>query len=517
MPASRTTTRVAFGVALAAALALTGWGWLEILQRDEWATGARRVTWLGPDGAPLQGADGAGAQGGAPCSDGGDTKLSALVVGGSVWTTCARPANGPAGLARIDVAEGLGRLAWPVPAELPLVWSVAALPHPDRPWLGYVYRARVDGGDALTAAVAGPDGWLAPPAALPGGTNTRILGLGWAGERFEVALVPTTAADPYGHEAGALVVAIAAGQPPAPRDVPRGRLCTRGGLCQLLAAARPSPDGPWQFVVDSAPSGEPRVTWRVTEDGAVREALPEHPGHALEVDGTAVGLLDLENAMARFRLTPDGLLEPRQPLVDPEGAHLTGGYFHSHAGRLRIDPHRIQISETTIATYLPYGDALAGLFYERREAEDDELLLSGLGGGVEPVAPEHVVARTFSYSCGSLYRGVLVPRDPGGWWLASPDGCYVALSQDLERADPLGVVEHLLRRGSICIDWREPGHVVHLAWVLFGLPVALLLGAAVARLRRRKGARLASHLLVATALYVLPGLWFATRLAEILR
>lgn len=517
MAGSPTKLRVVLGVAIAAACAIAAWGWLQVFQRDGWATGARRVAWLGADGSPVEGEGGSWVPGDAACFGGGDIHLSTLVVGGSVWTLCSPPRNAPPGLARIDVAEGVGRLAWPFPAALPSQWSVAVLPHPERPWLGYVYRARVEGRDPLAVAIAGPDGWLAPPVALPGGRFSRALGLAWVGERLEVALVPTTASDEYGTEAGAVVVAVTAGAAAAPREVPRDRLCEEPRICQILAAARPSPGEPWWFLVDSARPGEPGVARRVTEDGATREALEARAAHQVEIDPTAVGLLEIENSLARLRLTPDGHLEPREPSRAPKDMYLVGGHFRGDGGRIHREYQTRLTVDPTIATFRPYGDALAGLFYERRDAEHDELLLAGAGERVETVVPDRVVARTFSFSCGSLFGGTLVGRDGGGWWLVAPDGCYVALTDDLGRADPLGVVEHLLRRGSIGIEWHEPSHVVHLAWVLFGLPVALLLGAAVARLRRRKGARLATHLLAATALYALPGLWFATKLVEILR
>ena len=55
-------------------------------------------------------------------------------------------------------------------------------------------------------------------------------------------------------------------------------------------------------------------------------------------------------------------------------------------------------------------------------------------------------------------------------------GCYIAIDRQFKRADPLPLLEHLKRRGSMGIDWNEPQHAIYLGFVLFGWPLFWLFG-----------------------------------------
>ncbi|MBT8494504.1 MAG: hypothetical protein KJO07_15720, partial [Deltaproteobacteria bacterium] len=70
-----------------------------------------------------------------------------------------------------------------------------------------------------------------------------------------------------------------------------------------------------------------------------------------------------------------------------------------------------------------------------------------------------VVSKTPSYFGGKLAIGIPVPRDGGGMFLVATDGYYITLGPELERLDPLGVVDHLRARGSQNPDWDEVEHL----------------------------------------------------------
>lgn len=511
MAASPVGLRAALVGALALALALAAWGWVRVLARDGWATGARRVSWTGPDGAPLP------ADGGLSCT--GDIKLTSLVVGEALWTTCT--ATGPlpgGGLAFVEPAAERARAAWPLPDELDLHWTVGALPHAHRPWLAWLFRAGPPARHGLAAAVAGPDGWVVPPTMLAEGDDASPLGMAWVGERLELALVPTTPDAPYARRTDPLLVALTPGQAPARRAVPRALLCGDGATCRPLAAVR-GPDGRWRFLVFTWRTGDSQAVWRVAEDGRDREPVAAGPvWHESGIDRLAVGLIEHEDAIEGGILDAAGGLTPR-PARPPGDGYAPGS-------QLRWDGTRLQRDDVRIDTALPaqlrrVGDRTLVLRWEDREAEDDELLTAAVvppgAAGAPGTVPGQVVARTFSFSCGGLYLGTLVPRAAGGHWLATPDGCYVALDAELRRADPLEIGPHLLRRGSVGLGWHEPSHVVFLAWLLFGLPLALGGTALAARLRRRRGARPAAWLLAGTLVWLAPAAWFALRLTEVLR
>ena len=510
-------------IAIATGVVLTAWGWWQLVQLKDGATGPRQLIWRGPDGGALNEA--------ATKLCRGEDDFAALVVGDVVWTSCPVPplpadAAGAAfagGLARLVPAQGEAKSVWPAPPELPLRSILAVRPHPIRPWLGVVYGGTVDSGLGVAGAIAGPEGWLVPPARLPG-RSSDVLGVAWVGERFEIGLGSTLEAADADRVRDPVIVSLAANSAAATRDVPLTPLChcPNPRFCDPQAAVRTA-EGPWRFIVACAAGGGGWTTWRVAEDGS--GAALERGDRVLrhDLDATAAGLLEMpleRDGQAVFRLTPEGHVEPRAPTVLANGVALDRAQIVAAEGTLQ----RV----TRVCTY---GDTLDGRSFGHRGGQgalfdrlgpavddrprDDRVLSSWSATGSD-VTALHVVARTAGAGT-LLSRGALVPRAKGGSWLVALDGTYVVLTDDLRRADPLGIVEHLRRGGSFEAAPGAPTFVVLLAWVLFGLPVTLLAAAVVMGFRRRSGPRPAIYLLVAAALYVLPAAGFVAALTGVLK
>ncbi len=66
----------------------------------------------------------------------------------------------------------------------------------------------------------------------------------------------------------------------------------------------------------------------------------------------------------------------------------------------------------------------------------------------------------------------------------APSGCFMAVSPEIERADPLGLTEHLRSAGSTCLDCHEQRLVWAFIWIVIGLPICLAVGYGVVAFRR---------------------------------
>jgi hypothetical protein len=96
-------------------------------------------------------------------------------------------------------------------------------------------------------------------------------------------------------------------------------------------------------------------------------------------------------------------------------------------------------------------------------ADDESLRATALDGDTRQHS--RVVARAQHCTEMSLARGALVPRARGGHWLVTPEGCYLALADDLGRADPIATITHLRQRPSV---------VLALVWIVLGFPVVVV-------------------------------------------
>ncbi len=427
-------------------LLVFGAGWGRALQWGAFATRMREVAWEDADGLPVR-----GASRGPGCHP--DINLVTLGSGPRIYTTCTGGERYPGGaLASVDPARGEGRIAWPMPAELPLIYSEGLLPGDDG--FGYVYRTP---DFTLAVAIAGAEGWRVAPRALPAG---HLMGMAWVGGALEVAIRPD---------------ASAAGLPPDPvvvrldgggwqeRSVPA---CAPGqDTCVTMAAQHR--DGVWhwfvpQFLLDGQ---EPQML--DVSEGRVFAAWPYSYDFHGTTDLTRIGhfIRPRVRGLALVELAADGQFLATGAAPDV-GYRMTGNYEVVGGVLRHRDAHWDDVAQARVTT-------LGARTVSIRKATDDALVVADPG-----IGSAHVVARVAS--SGTVHQGVFLPRSDGGHWLVNPDGTYIALSEGLERLDPLGLVEHLRQRGSL-LTRDEPRHGLALAWALFGLPLLLFVGALRAR------------------------------------
>lgn len=499
MPETSRPSRIGLALALVVGCALTLLGWTITLGFTG-PTGARRVAWYNADGLSLP----SGLvydEGWTGCS--GDIHLRTISSGRRVWTTCGQDTNSVphGGLAVLDVDARRG-VVMPLPAELPLSWSEAVQPLGDR--LAFVYR--VAGSSLLAAGVAAPDGWRTQPVRLPGGAGTAVIGLAWRDDAVEIVVLPADAEHAYGHRADPVIVRLGPGDARSERTIALTSLCPPGCEPAVTSLAY-LVDGRWRFLMSWF--GDPSGAAEVDEHGVQRP----HPlagtfSLASQVDAAAVGLLG-DRMPGGKRLGPDGQLVAAEDLAvlsDP-AMYIRGDDLTVVDGHLRTQPRgRVdgvvtrRFGERTIAS-------------ERRVVDGDETLV--LTDRSDPAAPprETTVARIHSFSCGDLGDPVFMPQPGGGHLLVAPNGCYVEVDAADARVDPLELREHLRRRGSIGQDWNEPWYAWMLAWVLFGLPLSLAVGASFHRARTRRAALSTAAALI----YVVSAAYFLVKLSPLLR
>jgi hypothetical protein len=511
-------------VTLAAALLFAAIPVKRLLDRDDWLTGARRVDWYGERGESLPRAfERPGYD--ARCT--GDIRWRALIWGETVWTVCDKtPEHAEGGLARIDLGAGRGDLRWPIPAEHPWQWTEGLLPGPAGE-LAVVYHSE----RRLVAALAGPDGWLAGPEPLVGGTS-RLLGVAAVDGDFEIALVPSSDEDPYAVWSAPVIATMAPGRSLAFRDVALETLCPDDAgfrSCHPKLAVRG--ESGWEFLIYTGEAPMPLIS----EDGRARQTGWDDAGFLAdqELDATAAGKVVQNPLSVKARVGPDGVIARSDTAAPITGdASPFSGLYTVDDGVLRWRPEwyesRDDDDSTSISAFAQVVDGRTWIVEHRRPWPGPDGMMPrrdhvlALIDATDPDEPaENLVARVYGFSCGDLSRPAIVPRPAGGMWLAA-GGCFVAIDEHGQRADPLALREHLRRRGSVGIDWNERRHVGFLVFAVGGLPVLVGLGAvaglAHARQRARPRAPLAANYLIAAcAVYAVLMTAILGRLLDVLR
>ncbi len=402
-------------------------------------TGVRQLEWRAVAGQPLAS---------APSGCGRDARFPLLVDEDRVWVPCVAEPDLPGGaLALLQPSWGEARLLAPLPERLALQRVEGLLPGPGG-LVGIVYRASthapVSGGvfEVLVAAVVDEDGWREPPQRLPGGAGSRLLGMGWVGDRLEVALAPARGEDARAEAADAVRVRL--GDPELPLTVTREEMCLHREHCIVRAAWLAEPWRGWRFLVEDGD-----VLREVGESGGGE--VEGHPVQWLSgLDLRVSGRLRPSYAPATHRLEPDGSILPSEPLP----TELRPLPASAVAEEQRLAPVSRSRPEQGPGVFHDWQ----GERWHTRAGEDGTLRVGRASGASLAVA-------RLEERCAWLASGYLVPSYRG-LTLLTPDGCYVGLTHSGRRADPLGLLEHLHYS-------REP-HAVHaLGWLLLGLPALL--------------------------------------------
>ncbi|MEQ1506341.1 MAG: hypothetical protein ABMB14_29190 [Myxococcota bacterium] len=510
---------------LSLGLALSAVAWL-LLATSAPTTGARRVTWLGPDGRAIA-RDPPGALSPWDGCNAQDIRLTALEFDDSLFTVCRDEGLFPQGaLGRIRAASlagghGIGEVLWPVPETLPIEYTAGLAPGTD----GRLGIAYVTGGieGRLAVAVAGRQGWRCAPRTLPGGPGSRLYGLSWVDDTLEAVFFPAAPDDARGLEADAHILRLAPDCHEEIRTVARDSLVAGPGFCANvdLAFRRPEVDG-WLFASVCGEPGVEAALWEVTETGDRRPSpwAPEYStgraafGARDEIVQTSAGLLD-HSLYYTATLGPDGGLTARpEPVAQGWAVTTAWNHFATRDSSLSWLPLWYRDGEAFGVAHRIEGRTVA--VWSGEGVEGYPLTLSFVGEDAPPIT----VARAASFSCGNLVVGMLLPRAPEGHWLVEPSGCYIGVDAYWHRADPLDLAEHLRRRGSIGMDWDEPQHGWWFGWALLGLPVSTGTGAVVGAIGGRVRALhgwMAKGVVVGAWVYVVTTAWVLVRLLPLLR
>jgi hypothetical protein len=403
----------------------------------------------------------------------------------------------------------------------------------------------------LVAALAGPDGWLVGPTPLEGlDGHFRLLGFDLRGGALAMLFIRLLEREhpPRLHEVR-VERSVTRRQVPLPSEGPwlsdGGSAADgsdpRGGACVLdpVAAWLPAADagGDWHVLASAlcercdAGECERSGTLWLVPIARPAEAVPlALPGRG-EVDFLArdslclakVGVVNEPDRVLGV-VDPDGqAIDPIAPgvdIVDPvvglvalfiDDGRLqprflwSSGAFGREGGGAEPGPVSRRVdAPPPIRTFQTVGARTARLEYSDvrgRLYADDLDAREGDQAAPSEAAAVAVVGRRSAWR---LARGVLIPRD-GGYWLVDPLGrYYLALDEALRRADPLGPVDTLARTDPDRRDSAQATRLVGFAWLLFGLPVVLLLGGLLPRPRRWRRLAAPVRLGVAALVWSIP-------------
>ncbi len=526
------------GVLFVLAAGVLGLTLMSLAAKPYWQTGARVVAWTGMEGQRLEQSRDDELYPWTGCQA-NDIGFEALHFKGALWTPCGHPEAFPHGAyARVDPERAAGEVLWPIPEDLERKWTIALFPNEDNGLVGVVYETRDDERDKsqFVLGVMGPKGWQIKPFKLPSATLGGYMGGAWVDGALEIALVTmrdgASRSDSPKAPLEVLFVRVLEDGSTEIRN-PFGEV--EGGLCSVFGESFCYPrvafrrDGQWRVFVDAMVRDDANRAWEVTEAGQRSANTWGLDTFILTemLDTTAFGRLRLPTFMVTGsdkkmgRLTRQGTLEPyKAPSREGWQFRSTWPRFEVHDGALRhapvwvIEGERFGIGygvgERFVAVYSSYDDP------------DNAMRFADV---TDANAPRwSVPVRAPSYACGSLNTGMFVPAaQEGAHWLVDRRGCYIKLSEDFERLDPLGVVEHLRRRGSLGMDWDEHSHFVKLLFLLFGLPLGVSVAGVVVRRKMRaaeaakRGELIFYGLCWSVGLYVLIGAVCLYQLLPLLR
>lgn len=452
-------------IVLGLALLVAGLAWFR-LSTFQRITGPHQVAWRAADDTPL-------AQ--TSPGSGGNTSF---VLDRRLIVSVHGKAPNEMGFAWIDPIHGEAKIAWPVPEALhPFVPLGVATRGPDTFAVAFLLHTGPVRG--YSVGIAGRDGWLRAPAPVlswpespPGEVGIPILlGMAWSDGELELVFTHPSGEDPFGDRQAPDVVRVPAEG--APRITPHPYRCER---CTVVGAVQD--EHGWNIL---ARGSERDVTLIVDPQGA---ALPA-PGALAWWGEFGAGSLADRAALGTLwgRATPSTVVErdgSRHPIESAPIADFTP-----------LHTERFELVEGTVRQhllwYLPQDEfrtlaqRVAGrTVVTSTPSQDDELQL--VGDDPSRLHPALHGSLTYSFRAGHF-----LPRDDGFVWVAA-DGAYVTLDRNLQRTDPLSIVQHLRTRGSAGSFLDEPRHVWLFGWVLFGLPVVLVLGLGLAWARRRNRA-----------------------------
>lgn len=451
-------------------------GWIKVSRRDLWLTGARRVTWYGPNGQVLSAGDNTDIHCGVL-----DVELNTLIFDGAVWTTCDKKSEFPAGaLARIDPVKGEGRISWILPKELSFGNNTAGLVPGSDGRMGIIYRIG-DVNGPMAVGIAGRNGWIRSPESIGGDSGASFLGAAWVNGALEVVLRQASGTDQFGIKTAPVIIRLSSEgrqerRPFSSWEEMCGKL--QSSACVVEMAFRRKGREGWVFGVQAYGSD---ALMELSEDGSSRVSDWGIKGFDTrnQLDNAVSGCL-YRPLFRKAVLMPEGDIRPPKEAPDPQWEHAPAwNHFDADAGYLK---YRDGWAEKGRA--LVYARYIGDKFISTSVPEFDNdypLIISDV------TDPAHVtqtsVARTSPFSCGELVAGTFIDRGADGYWLVTPSGCYIGLDASFRRTDPLGITEHLRRRGSIGMDWNEPQYKWYLGWVLFGYPICILLAMISARIR----------------------------------
>ncbi|VAW74056.1 hypothetical protein MNBD_GAMMA12-2734 [hydrothermal vent metagenome] len=440
-----------------------------------------------------------------------------LRSGNIVWTACGLSGIDEVSIARIDAKTRTGIL-WPFPDTLKL-----------RRLLGYALSANgdlvlayLDGSSRLLFGIVNKNGWVVSPVLLPNTDRSSFIALSWVNnraellymnrERYTVGIVKSKKGPNLKkidrHTQSAVGRSTVVARPIIIASVNHKKLQLRklplaDAACQVEFKGKKTwacktcnvvyKKNEWHTIVKINTNTQPNQYVEVTGSGKIIPSAQQHcwRNASRMLNASVFGVIQAAYSSAQDKnsmktMTLDGKLvnDPR-----PARKHwkpvYTNSWLETAKSTLELRHKPLWITGNADKEHGEYS-RLARAYRDGWLVTDywkGKLRLQILNTkGV--ITQSNVVAKLGN--CRELHsQGIHITRPDGGFWLLSPYGCQINLSKDLQRLDPYSISDHLRSRGSINLDRNERIHIKVLVWVLFGLPVSLIVFLGLAYYRQK--------------------------------
>lgn len=340
------------------------------------------------------------------------------------------------GLVRFDLAAGSGELLWPLPEDpTAQILALAGAPGGDlavawgMPSLSAVYRVQPNGGvEALN---------------IPAGAGSQVNGLAWAGDTLELVT---------SHPSGSDTITIwthTGGEWDTGNPVTAPVSCTEGTtVCQLQFAQWQADD--WRFLYAQAPV-------QISNPATSEVALVWADRSGADTPLTSVPLAEMSDS--QYSLNEQGELVSLGIVSDTAPGNVINwavdaAPFMQNAAAWERVAAPVNAASFYFSNYAIEQSGglrwIPGLRAPERSWLIEEWVT--LWPSNEGIALSHFNGKpgpTLSTETGfALQRGnqaYLLPASGGGYWLLGPNGAYLEVSDDLERADQLTILERIQR------------------------------------------------------------------------
>ena len=471
---------------------------LRILDHSSWVTGGQHLTWIdGQTGEviPYKWEDESSDWTGCISSD------QQVQTDDGIWIECDHFKSHRDGIMAFLDPKSKTATLWEPHPQLSYL-SIHGMDLNENGDLAITYLTHA-GEYEYAMGILSKAGWVLEPRTLPLREWSYLKSTVWINDRVHIFFQESPTAPDY--STSLIVIRVDRQGNVSPRQLPNhDELCTDPFRCDSYPCRVFFKDNQWQATykrwLREAPDGAHDYL-HLQQDGEIIITdtkgicpLPysymysdyHSPNLGLVEDGLSYYLFDGEH---NYRQRSDGEFEKIQ--TQKSSWKVWGNWFIDVTPGLQ---HQLK-------WYLPQEDYPQVAFpyknqwlYMDRSVSAYTISSAFIEKHQSKIPPTKPIVR--GSDCDGLTNGTLLPKDNGGLWLVSHNGCFIELDENLERLDPLSIYEHLVMGGSWNRSWNDVENVYMVLFLLLGFPLFLFVPWLINKLRQSQTYLVANWLLL---------------------